>query len=166
MSKAFTKDEDSDAPLFVAPRAFLPEGTPNYVTAHGLELLRAEQTELEAARQRLLTAPDEHKSELDALAARQAELTQRLESAVLVDVSAQRQTEVRFGATVRLRYESGAEKTFQIVGVDEADPEHGSVAFVSPLARALSGAEVGGVVTVRTPNGEEEVEVLAIEYTD
>jgi transcription elongation factor GreB len=166
VSKAFTKDDDSEAPLFVAPRAFLPEGVPNYVTARGRELLAAEERQLEAERERLLATDnsDQRSALLAALAARQAELRGRIESATLVDVAAQPAHEVRFGASVRLRYESGEERTYRIVGVDEAEPESGLVAFIAPLARALSGAEVGSFVTVRTPIGEEELEVLAISY--
>jgi transcription elongation factor GreB len=49
------------------------------------------------------------------------------------------------------------------VGVDEADAASGRVAFVAPLARALLGKRVGDAVTLRTPRGEEELEVVAIE---
>ncbi len=164
MSKAFTKDDDSEAPPFVAPRAFLPEGVPNYVTERGLELLRDEERALESERQRLLRE-GEHKEELHALAERQHSLAERIDAAALVNVSEQPRGEVRFGATVRLRYESGSERTFRIVGVDEADPNEGKIAFTSPLAKALSGEAVGSVVSVRTPNGEEEVEVLSIAYS-
>src|SRR5262245_59390593 len=50
MSKAFTRDDVSTAPLVVPPRAPLPPGTPNYVTARGLRLLRQELAGLEAER--------------------------------------------------------------------------------------------------------------------
>jgi transcription elongation factor GreB len=72
--------------------------------------------------------------------------------------------EVRFGARVRVRGEDSHAREVQIVGVDEADPAAGLVAFVAPLARALLGQRVGDVVTVRTPGGEEEVTVLAVDY--
>jgi transcription elongation factor GreB len=163
MSKAFTKDDDSEAPLFVAPRAFLPEGVPNYVTERGLALLREEERALESERQRLLRE-GEHKEELLALAERQHALAERIDSAALVNVSEQPRAEVRFGATVKLRYESGSERAFRIVGVDEANPSEGKLAFTSPLAKALLGAKVGSVVGVRTPSGEEEIEVLSIAY--
>jgi transcription elongation factor GreB len=79
-------------------------------------------------------------------------------------VAAQPADEVRFGASVTLRYESGEERTYRIVGVDEAEPSEGTIAFVSPLARALLGAKQGSFVSVRTPSGEEEVEVGRVEY--
>ena len=53
-----------------------------------------------------------------------------------------------------------------IVGVDEADPPAGLIAFVAPLARALLGRRVGDSVTVRVPGGAEELEVVEIQYDD
>jgi transcription elongation GreA/GreB family factor len=53
----------------------------------------------------------------------------------------------------------GEPAVYRIVGEDEADAKAGLISYVSPLARALIGAEVGDVVTV----GESEVEVVGIE---
>jgi len=98
------------------------------------------------------------------LAARIGELEDRLSSAALVDSGAQPRGEVRFGAKVTVRAESGRERYFQIVGVDEADASKERVAFVSPLARAVLGKRVGDVAVVKAPRSEEELEVVAIEY--
>lgn len=145
MSKAFTKDDRPDEPLVVRRRASLPEGVPNYVTARWLRLLREQ-----------LAA---------ALGAPRAELELRIASAVVAPPPADRD-EVRFGARVTLESEGGPARTIQIVGVDEADPAAGSVAFVAPLARALLGHRTGDTVTVRAPGGTEEVTVTAIDYDD
>jgi len=51
--------------------------------------------------------------------------------------------------------ESGAEGTVSIVGVDELDPARGGVSGISPIATALLKAQVGDVVTMRTPRGTE-----------
>ena len=56
--------------------------------------------------------------------------------------------EVRFGAVVTIRREDGREQTFRLVGEDEADPAKGTLSYVSPLARALSGKSVGDAVEV------------------
>ena len=64
------------------------------------------------------------------------------------------------------RTEDGGERRYEIVGVDEADPAHGRIAFVSPIARALLGKAIGDVAVVRTPRGEEEIEVVAVAYED
>ena len=50
------------------------------------------------------------------------------------------------------------------MGVDEADPAAGLVAFLAPLAKALLGRRVGDPVTAQVPGGTEELEVLAIDY--
>jgi transcription elongation factor GreB len=167
MSKAFTSEETPDEPALVPPRAPLPAGVTNFVTARGLALLRAEQRELLADRGRI-EALGEGEARTRALATwtqRLAELEQRLASAALVDAALQPRNEVRFGARVALRGEDGRERQYRIVGVDEAEPSAGRIAFVSPLARALLGLGVGDSAIVRTPRGEEELEVRAIDYT-
>lgn len=72
---------------------------------------------------------------------------------------------IKFGATVRLvDEETDDEKTYQIVGEAEADIERGLLNIRSPLARALIGKEPGDSVEVRSPGGERNYEVLAVEY--
>lgn len=168
MSKAFTKDEDAgDAPAFVARRAPLPVGTLNYVTERGLALLRAElaqQLERWASRE-LSGGSDAERARAAALhAAHIAGLEARLASAVLVERALQPRDQVRFGARVTVRNGSGDERSYRIVGVDEADASSGAIAFVAPLARALLGKRIGEVELVSTPAGEDELEVLAIDY--
>jgi transcription elongation factor GreB len=46
--------------------------------------------------------------------------------------------------------------------VDEADPAHGRISFLAPLARALLGAAVGDSVTARTPSGDEVWEITKV----
>jgi transcription elongation factor GreB len=62
--------------------------------------------------------------------------------------------------------ESGAEGTVSIVGVDELDPARGGVSRISPIATALLKAQVGDVVTMRTPRGTEELDIIAIRYNE
>lgn len=166
MSKAFTSEEAPDEPAIVVPRAPLPDGVTNFVTPRGLELLRAEQRELAAARAGIEALADagERAQKLAAWTARVAALAARLGSAHVVDPSQEPQHEVRFGATVVVRGDHGRERRYRIVGVDEADASRGDIAFVSPLARALLGSQLGDSVLVRTPRGEEELSVLAITY--
>ncbi len=59
-----------------------------------------------------------------------------------------------------------SEATVTILGLDEADTARGRISWASPVARALLGAEVGDLVRARTPQGVEELEVLAIRYPD
>jgi transcription elongation factor GreB len=163
MSKAFTSEEPTPE-IVVPPRPPLPVGMPNYVTPRGLASLRAERQKLEAARAALDTGPDEGRAALHAAwAARMLELEARLSSAELIEPSPSTTGVVRFGAKVTVRDEAGRSKTFEIVGVDEADPALGKIAFLSPLAKAVLGAEVGDVVAFETPGRVQELEITASE---
>ena len=84
----------------------------------------------------------------------------------MVDNAGKTHDRVYFGATVTVADESGAERTVSIVGVDELDPGRGRVSWISPIATALLKASVGDVVTMRTPRGSEELEIIAIRYDE
>ena len=72
---------------------------------------------------------------------------------------------IKFGATVTLVDEdTDEEKTYQIVGEQEADIENGLLNVKSPLARALIGKEKGDSVEVRTPGGTRDYEVAEVAY--
>ncbi|MGI4832889.1 MAG: GreA/GreB family elongation factor [Janthinobacterium lividum] len=168
MSRGFVKEDDVQTPPLVPPRAALPPGIPNYVTPTGLAQLRQELVLLEA--ERALAEADRTQTDTDRtfrlslLHGRQALLAERLASARLVDPATQPPGEVRFGATMRLRSPSGAERVFTIVGVDEADVAAGKIGFVAPLARVLIGARPGQVVALPLGGKAEEVEVLEVRY--
>jgi transcription elongation GreA/GreB family factor len=66
---------------------------------------------------------------------------------------------VQFGCRVTFDRADGRRQTFRIVGEDEADAAHGSVSYVSPLARALLGREVGEVMKL----GGQDIEIIAID---
>lgn len=171
MSRAFVKDDAPEDQPLVPPRAPLPPGVANYVTPRGLALLRAEMAELEAERGRLQADQSdvaERKRQLAVLGGRIADLDARLASARVVDLSGQPPDEVRFGATVTLRTVSGGrpgeERRFTIVGVDEAAAGEGRVAFVAPIARAVTGRRRGDKATLRTARGVEVLEVVSVAY--
>jgi transcription elongation factor GreB len=162
MSKAFTSEE-ATLEVVVPARAPLPPGVPNYVTPHGLERLRAERRRLEAQRAALEHGPEEGRSAtLTAWSTRLAELDQRLSSAELVQPESVREKVVCFGSRVTVADASGHNKTFQIVGVDEADAAHGKIAFLAPLAQALLGKEVGDTVSLQAPGKRQELEIVAL----
>ena len=72
---------------------------------------------------------------------------------------------IKFGATVTLvDEETDEEKTYQIVGEQEADIENGLLNIKSPLARALIGKEEGDSVEGRTPGGTRDYEVTTVAY--
>ncbi|MGH8795415.1 MAG: GreA/GreB family elongation factor, partial [Caldimonas sp.] len=70
-----------------------------------------------------------------------------------------------FAATVELEdLGSGVSVTYQIVGDDEADLEHGLISISSPIARALIGKSPGDVAEVRAPGGVKSYEIVAVRY--
>ena len=95
-------------------------------------------------------------------------LVRRLDLAEVVDPAMPRDDEaasrVFFGATVTVANAAGEERTISIVGIDEIDTERGYVSWISPMARALLKAREGDTVTVRTPGGSEELEVVSVRY--
>ncbi len=162
MSRAFTKEDTAELPL-VVPRAPLPEGVPNYVTRRGLALLREERATLEKARPHA-----EDTAGATALAGYQARLSAldaRLHGAVVVESDTLPRDEVRFSAAVSLRGAAGQQRRYRLVGVDEAEPQAGRIAFTAPLASELTGKRVGDAVTLRGPGGEAEYEITAIDYS-
>lgn len=92
-------------------------------------------------------------------------LRKRLERVQVVDPATQtRRDQVFFGATVTYAREDDSEVTITIVGVDEADTASHRISWVAPVARALLGRRVGDLIKLRTPQGTEEIEVVAITY--
>ncbi|MBO9510311.1 GreA/GreB family elongation factor [Erythrobacter sp. A6_0] len=69
-----------------------------------------------------------------------------------------------FGATVTLADEDDERRTVTLVGDDEQDAGTGRIGWTSPLARALRGAAIGDLRTVRLPGGAKEWEVMEIAY--
>ena len=94
-----------------------------------------------------------------------AHLSKRMKAARVID-PAQQQDRSRafFGASVELADEEDARKIVTLVGDDEQDAGAGRIGWSSPMARALKGAAVGDVRTVRLPSGTKEWEVMAISY--
>lgn len=94
-----------------------------------------------------------------------AYLARRMKALRVVDPANQPdRTRVFFGAMVELADEDDARKNLQIVGDDEQDASVGKVGWSSPIAKALKGAEIGDLRTVRLPGGVKEWEVMAISY--
>jgi transcription elongation factor GreB len=94
-----------------------------------------------------------------------AHLARRMKAARVLDPAAQPDKErVFFGATVTVADADDARRTVTIVGDDEQEASADRIGWSSPLARALRGAAVGELRTVRLPCGEKEWEVLAIAY--
>ena len=92
-------------------------------------------------------------------------LNKRLDQPEVVDPAARGDTDqVFFGATVDYADGGGKQNTVTIVGVDEVDPARGHVSWISPIAKALLKRRAGDTVSLMTPGGVEEIEVLDVRY--
>ena len=92
-------------------------------------------------------------------------LARRMKACRVVDPANQPdKTRVFFGATVELADEDDERQMVTLVGDDEQDASAGRIGWNSPLARALKGASVGDLRTVRLPGGAKEWEVMAVRY--
>jgi transcription elongation GreA/GreB family factor len=141
MSKAFTKEPESGDVYDDLPDR--PVSPHNLVTPKGLEMI-----EVELARLHL-----EHtKTNRDL-----RYWTSRRATAQVVEPPKDAR-EVHFGSTVTIVREDGRRQTYRIVGEDEADPSAGTLSYVSPVAQALMGKQVGDVVEA----GAAEAEIVEI----
>jgi transcription elongation factor GreB len=184
MSKAFTREDDDGLDDEVDEASPLPQGSRNYMTPGGFARLKAELNDLvDKARPEVVAtvawaASNGDRSEngdyiygkkrLREIDRRIRFLIRRLDIAEVVDPLVRRDAEdvdqIFFGATVTVRDSHDERRTVSIVGVDEIDTQRGYISWVSPMARALIKAREGDMVTLKTPGGIEELEVLEVRY--
>jgi transcription elongation factor GreB len=183
MSKAFVKESDgADDDDIEAPP--IPAGSKNYITPAGYTRLKHELVSLlnverpEVVRIVSWAASNGDRSEngdyiygkkrLREIDRHIRFLIRRLDVAEVVDPAARRDDDgadrAYFGATVTVRNAKGEERTVSIVGIDEIDAARGYISWVSPMARALLKAREGDTVTLRTPGGVDELEILEVRY--
>lgn len=186
MSRAFLSENESqfdeeDVPEIRNP---LPPGARNRMTPEGAVRLQEElQTLVNHERPQVASliargtagaGPDrdalsQERRRLRQLDRRIEYLTRMAQLLEVVDPAQQDPSRVLFGAAVTVEEEGGAgggggRREYRIVGVDEADPAQGRVSWISPVARALTGARAGDTVTLRLPAGETRLKVLAVRY--
>ncbi len=182
MNKAFVKetegDDDDELGGGLPP---IPPGAKNYITPQGHQRIRDELLQLidverpEVVKVVHWAASNGDRSEngdyiygkrrLREIDRRIRFLTKRLDLAEVVDPSVHHGSDqVFFGATVSYVNAAGEEHTVTIVGIDELDPLNGKISWVSPVARALTKAREGDVITLRTPAGDDELEIMSVRY--
>jgi transcription elongation factor GreB len=185
MNKAFTRESDaSDDEDDVEAPSSLPVGARNYMTPGGFARLSAELEHLVQKERPELVATvawaagngdrSENgdyiygKKRLREIDRRIRFLIKRLDAAEVIDPAGPRDEDtagqVFFGATVDVRNARGEPRTVSIVGVDEIDTTRGYISWVSPMARALLKAREGDTVTLRTPAGAEEIDIMEVRY--
>ncbi len=180
MNKAFVKesDGDDDDEGGLPP---IPPGAKNYITPQGYQRIREELLQLiDTERPEVVkivhwAASNGDRSEngdyiygkrrLREIDRRIRFLTKRLDLAEVVDPSIHHGSDqVFFGATVTYLNSAGSEQSITIVGIDELDPLKGKISWVAPVARALTKSREGDVITLTTPAGVDELEILRVSY--
>lgn len=145
MSRGFVKEDDQEEPPFVPPRASLPPGVENYVTPEGYAQLNQERESLlEDRKQTRSLSERDRRRENAVIDGKIIQLDERIKTAQVVERSGV-STEVRFGVKVRFApiESGGTERTFKIVGVDEANIRENKVAFTAPIVQAMMGKKKG-----------------------
>ena len=184
MNKAFTREEDTELDDELEAPSPLPAGSRNYMTPGGFARLKAELEQLvdkerpEVVATVAWAASNGDRSEngdyiygkkrLREIDRRIRFLIRRLDRAEVVDPLARRDEEnadqIFFGATVTVANARGEERTVSIVGIDEIDTGRGYISWVSPMARALIKAREGDTVTLATPGGVEQLDIVQVRY--
>jgi transcription elongation factor GreB len=181
MNKAFVRESDGEEEEETQAAPNLPAGTRNYITPGGHARLKSEL-------EHLVKRERPHVVEIVAWAASNGDrsengdyiygkrrlreidrrirfLTKRLEIAEVVDPLRQgNNDQVFFGARVTVADSDGAECTYTIVGVDEADVARGRISWISPLARALIKSREGDTVRFQSPVCVREIDVIEVVY--
>ena len=152
------------------------------MTARGAEMLREELNQLKSVERPKIIASiaeaREHgdlKENAEYHAAREQQsfcegriqdIEGKLSNAQIIDVTKMENTgKVIFGTTVTiLNVDTDEETTYRIVGDDEADIKNNLISVNSPIARGLIGKELDDMVTIQTPAGAVEVEIIEVEY--
>lgn len=181
MNKAFVRESEGDDDEELQPALRIPPGTRNYITPAGHARLKSEL-------EHLVKRERPHVVEIVAWAASNGDrsengdyiygkrrlreidrrirfLTKRLDIAEIVDPLRQEDNDqVFFGATVTVADAQGAENTYTIVGIDEADASLGRISWISPLARALIKAREGDSIRFQSPVGIREIDIVEVRY--
>ena len=152
------------------------------ITISGLEKLKKELEELKnVQRPKIVTAIAEARSHGDLkenaeyhaakeqqslLESRVLEINDTIARANVIDVTKiENDGKVVFGSTVFLKNLDSSQKlNYKIVGKDEADIKNNLIYFKSPVGKGLIGKNVGDMVTINTPSGEKNYEILKVEY--
>jgi transcription elongation factor GreB len=177
MSKAFVREsEDDDEEPALEPS---PPPARNYISPAGYARLKAElKTLVETERPEVVrvvswAAKNGDRSEngdylygkkrLREIDRRVRFLIKRLEAAEVVETAGRDTDQVFFGSSVLIKTKS-EQRTVTIVGVDETDTTRGRISWISPVAKALIKAREGDTVTLKTPGGVEQLEILEVRY--
>ena len=182
MNKAFVRETDHEGDDDERDSVVPPSSDKNYMTRAGYDALRAEfMLLLDDERPKLVelvhwAASNGDRSEngdylygkrrLREIDRRLRFLTKRLEIAEVVDPTVhQGSDQVFFGATVTYLEDGRVERSVSILGIDEANSAKQEVSWVSPIARVLLKSRVGDELSLNTPAGVVNIEVMSVSYS-
>ena len=152
------------------------------ITIEGLEKLKKELEQLKnIERPRVVAAIAEARShgdlkenaeyhaakeEQSQIEGRVLEISDTIARAEIIDISKiEKNNKIIFGSTISLiDLDTKKKIKYKIVGKDEADINENLIFFRSPIARALIGKEKNELVTVKTPAGTRNFEIINVEY--
>ena len=152
------------------------------VTILGLENLRSELDQLKKVeRPKVVAAIAEARSHGDLkenaeyhaakeqqalIESRVLEINDTIARANVMDVTKiENEGKVIFGSTVKVKdLDLNKEIKFRLVGKDEADVKDNLIYFRSPIGKGIIGKNLGDLVTIATPSGEKNFEILSVEY--
>lgn len=154
MSRAFVKEPEGGEVFEDLPDRPISEH-PNLVTAEGLA--RMEDTLTRLHKEHAAAQADGDKAAL-AHTSRELRYWTARRSTAQVMAAPETSDKVKFGSTVTIKRDDGRKQIWRIVGEDEAEPNEGTLSYVSPVARALMGKSVGDVVQA----GAGEAELVKI----
>jgi transcription elongation GreA/GreB family factor len=152
VSRAFVKETDSD-PVGFPDRPISTHR--NLVTGAGLAGIEAALDRFETDHRIALERGDR---EAAGAALREVRYWKARRASAEVVKTPEDKSKASFGMTVILRREDGRKQSFKIVGEDEADPAHGTVSYVSPLARGVLTHGAGDKVVI----GDSEAMLLDV----
>ena len=152
------------------------------ITSQGLEKIKKELEELKTIkRPKIIAAIAEARAHGDLkenaeyhaakedqakIEGRVIEINDLIARANVIDVTIlEKKDNVIFGSTVDLvDLDSNKKKTYKIVGKDEADIAKNYIYFRSPIGKALIGKKKKELITVITPSGEKNFEIIEVKY--
>jgi transcription elongation GreA/GreB family factor len=155
MSRAFTRQDDNENGLSDIGERPVSQYR-NLVTPHGLAMIDKELAEL---REEFAKAEASGERERIALVSRDLRYWNARRENAEVSVPDAGSKVVRFGMRVTVEDDAGKQKSWSIVGEDEADAAQGKISHASPMAIAMFGKAVGDIATV---NGKDW-EIVALE---
>lgn len=149
----------------------------NYVTAEGLEKLKAELVELKTVKQRELAERldaarqlgdlsenaeyHEAKHQLGMVQSRVLQIQELLKNVTIIESEKGEKGVISVGSTITVEA-SGKQREYQIVGSNEADPTVGRISNESPLGASFIGHKQGDAVSVTTPGGTTVYQVVKV----